>query len=363
MVVCTDPIPLMEKMERVKRVYSNPNCNFLFLPCGPFAIAGSSRMQSSTFEQLCCAIALESVLADVSGKKNFKGYSYYGSVFLNMTRQLMSDKALSYLANAVINEASIYTKNGLITLFADDCLLDVLTDTTERAPTFMTPPFCSLDMQEAEQSWAFVKNPTCSTDEAWIKCFGRAPRCMEWSEDKYRSIGFDNEKISKIPDISKKALVRFCIGNEPDLKRQGANPSHALWVGKDFAPEAFFLSAKKYNTYSQLTLSDMGIYISDTYMDMYSHLCIKLILNALSTAVMALMGRIEGNWMTCLAMSNKKLIDRSARIVCDVCVISYEKALEENFYSKALCEAKNLNRSPAQETIKRLKENDYESND
>ena len=69
---------------------------------------------------------------------------------------------------------------------------------------------------------------------------------------------------------------------------------------------------------------------------------------------MARMGRITGNWMTCLAMSNKKLVDRSARIVTDVCGVPYEVALEENYYSKALVEAQGLNRSPVQETIQRL---------
>jgi N-acetylmuramic acid 6-phosphate etherase len=77
-------------------------------------------------------------------------------------------------------------------------------------------------------------------------------------------------------------------------------------------------------------------------------------LNTLSTGVMARMGRIDGNWMTCLAMSNKKLVDRSARIVSDVCSVPYEQALEEIYYSQALAEAQGLNRSPAQEAIRRL---------
>ena len=91
-----------------------------------------------------------------------------------------------------------------------------------------------------------------------------------------------------------------------------------------------------------------------TGMDIFEHLCIKLMLNTLSTGVMARMGRIHGNWMTCLAMSNKKLVDRSARIVSDVCGVPYEQALEEIYYSNALAEAQNLRCSAAQETIRRL---------
>lgn len=354
MLVCSDPLPLMEKMERVREIYSHKNCHYLLLPCGPFAVTGSSRMQSSTFEQLCCAAALEGALYDITGRTDsFAGYPQMGRAFKELTDQLLSEQAVSAVTSAVLDETEIYKKSGLMTYFADDCLLDVLTDTTERAPTFMTPPFCSTAMVGAEQSWAFVKNPFCSTSEAWTKCFGREPRCMEWEKERYISVGFSDEATEKMPDIGRSALLCFEIGNERDEKRE-QTPSRALWIGREAAPECFTAQTKGYGSVGQLTLRQMGVSFADTYMDIFYHLCIKLTLNALSTATMALMGRITGNWMTCLAMSNKKLIDRSARIVSDVCGVSYETALAENFYSAALCEAKNINRSPAQETIKRL---------
>lgn len=354
MLVCSDPLPLMEKMERVREIYSHKNCRHLLLPCGPFAVTGSSRMQSSTFEQLCCAVALEGALYDIMCKSDsFAGYRQMGEAFKDLTDQLLSAQAVSAVTSAVLEETEIYKNKGLITYFADDCLLDVLTDTTERAPTFMTPPFCSSAMVGAEPSWAFVKNPYCSTVEAWTKCFGREPRCMEWEKERYISLGFSAEAAEKKPDIGRSALLCFQIGNERDEIREGV-PSRALWVGRAEAPEAFKAQTAGYGSVGQLTLRQMGVSFAETYMDIFYHLCIKLTLNALSTATMALMGRITGNWMTCLAMSNKKLIDRSARIVSDICGVSYETALTENFYSAALCEAKNINRSPAQETIKRL---------
>jgi N-acetylmuramic acid 6-phosphate (MurNAc-6-P) etherase len=89
-------------------------------------------------------------------------------------------------------------------------------------------------------------------------------------------------------------------------------------------------------------------------MEIFEHLAVKLILNVLSTGVMARMGRIKGNYMIHLAMSNKKLVDRSARIVADVCNVPYETALEENFYSSLLCKAEGRNDSPAGKTIMRL---------
>ena len=89
-------------------------------------------------------------------------------------------------------------------------------------------------------------------------------------------------------------------------------------------------------------------------MEIYEHLCLKMMLNTLSTGVMARMGRIHGNWMTCMAISNKKLMDRGARIVSDLCGVPYEQALAENFFSRLESDALGLHRSPVQETIRRL---------
>jgi len=137
-------------------------------------------------------------------------------------------------------------------------------------------------------------------------------------------------------------------------KRQKPLLSHCLWVDVSSAPESFYKECKKYTTYDELTLDKLGVKFEKTNMDIYEHIAIKLMLNTLSTGVMARMGRISGNWMTCLAMSNKKLVDRSARIVSDVCKVDYETAIYELYYSKELIDKQSLNLSPCRETIKRL---------
>ena len=358
MLICADPIPLTERMERAKLVYNHRNCKYITLPCGPFALTGSSRMQSSTFEQLAGAVALEGALYDIlnaSGKEiSFQGYGWYGQAFSSSIKQLLSDKAIDLIAQASLNEQKIYENGGLITLFADEFLLDVLTDTTERPPTFMTPPFRSLDMKDGEESWAFVKNPRYNTEIAWVRCFAREPRCIEWSDEQYKELGLNDQQIEKIPDISKGALLRFLIGNERMPEREQGEFSHAMWVGTQKAGHDFHNCAHFYKGQSQYTLEDAGLTLQETFMDIYPHLCMKIMLNTLSTGVMARMGKIDGNWMTSLSMSNKKLVDRSARIVSDVCDVEYETALEENFYSRALIEAQNVQMSPAQVTIRRL---------
>ena len=358
MLICADHKPLLSKMERARLLYTNPKCSVMFLPCGAMALTGSSRMQSSTFEQFCASVALDLTLNELLSSEGIKepliAYEEYGKFFVDAVDALMNEQSLSEIAYATVKEQELYEKAGLITLYADDYLLDVLTDTTERAPTFMTPPFCSKDMTDSEQSWAFVKNPNLSTDKAWEKCFLRRPRCIEWDKNIYRELNFAEKQIEKIPDIGCNALLKFEIGKEVMKKRQKPLLSHCLWVDVSDAPESFYKECKKYTTYDELTLDKLGADVKKTNMDIFEHISIKLMLNTLSTGVMARMGRISGNWMTCLAMSNKKLVDRSARIVSDVCDVDYETAIYELYYSKELINKQGLNLSPCQETIKRL---------
>lgn len=358
MLICADHLPLIDKMVRARVVYTNPACYVMNLPCGPMALTGSTRMQSSTFEQFAAAVALEGALYDIllgcGIEVEYPGYGWYGTQFVAMVDKLLEEKAVRLLADATRKEQAVYEAGGLMTLYADEYMLDVLTDTTERAPTFMTPPFCSSDMVGQEQSWAFAKNPCCDTQEAWVRCFLREPNCIDWPREKYATLGLNDRQIEKIPAIDNAALKKFMIGNEPMPERENGKHTYALWVDAQPAPDAFYQHAKRFASYGELTLDDAGVRLSETGMDMFEHLCIKLMLNTLSTGVMARMGRVAGNWMTCLAMSNKKLIDRSARIVSDVCGISYELALEEIYFSRAIAEEQGLNRSAAQEAILRL---------
>lgn len=358
MLICSDPVPLTERMERARKVYLHAHCRYLVLPCGPMALTGSTRMQSSSFEQLAAAIALEGALCDLltslGEQVSFLGYGYYADAFLALTERLTEDACVRTIAALTDREREVYEKGGCVTLFADASMMDVLTDTTERAPTFMTPPFRSLDMKEGEESWAFAKNPTCDSRRAWYRLFHREARCIEWDRSVYPELGVSRTSLSKLFDISRKALLRFPIGNEPMPQRENTPLSFALWVDCNEPDECFARCATSYVQSAVLTPARVGITPLPTKMSIYEHLAMKLMLNVLSTGVMAKMGKIMGNWMTCLSISNKKLVDRCIRIVADQCGLPYEAAAEEVFYSKLLLEREGQNRSCAESTIERL---------
>ena len=54
----------------------------------------------------------------------------------------------------------------------------------------------------------------------------------------------------------------------------------------------------------------------------------KLVLNMISTATMILLGKVKGNKMVDMQLSNSKLVDRGVKMIMEEITVSYEKASE-----------------------------------
>lgn len=347
MVICTNPKSILGKLQRVDDVYTHKNCSSLYIPCGGMAVTGSTRMQSSSVEQALILSALELSLKKLTGQKEDKETLINGMI----SAVTAVEKSIDLLAENTDKEYNLYKNNGHVTYFADEYLLDVLADTTERGPTFAMPPFRPNKRRDLPVSWAFVKNPYYGTIEAWERCFERIPRCVEKTEAEYLALGVKQEDVKKIPDISKKALYEFEIGCENDSEREQGE-SLAMWISDECAPEAFETLARNYKAASVLVLSKSDIV--KTELDIFSHLAMKMVLNILSTGVMAKMGKIYGNYMISLKTTNKKLVDRATRIISDLCNVDYERANYELFLSKLMLENDMSGGSEVKATIDRL---------
>jgi hypothetical protein len=59
---------------------------------------------------------------------------------------------------------------------------------------------------------------------------------------------------------------------------------------------------------------------------LYDRLAMKLVLNNVSTATMARLGRVVSNWMAHVEPTNKKLIDRGTRLVAELAGVDYATA-------------------------------------
>jgi N-acetylmuramic acid 6-phosphate etherase len=240
-----------------------------------------------------------------------------------------------------------------VTYVADSLLLDVLTDTTERSPTFMVPPFRKEGDTTSPVSWAFVKDLHRATPAAWRDMLEREPRGLTWGPDVYQQLNAPASVQANPPKLDNAEIHRFRIGCEPDPSRTDAPDSALILIGP--APEverngvqctpyaAHPQSAIRNPQYHRTAALTFGPAVEPPDVDehihiacdlpasplrLWEHLAIKLILNTLSTATMVRMGRVIGNAMVWLSPSNKKLIDRGCRLVVHETGCTYERACE-----------------------------------
>ena len=339
---------LCEHLERSRKMIEDPRVTVLDLSCGPMALAGSTRMQATTSEQLIAGIAEELWAAELCGAASDAEEFLNG--FASLLIQL--ENAAPRLADYLETEYRCYTSGGKITYFALDYLLDIFTDTTERTPTFMLDPFRKCDDTTSPESLALVKSPLYPVNELWQNVLKRPLRCLEWQESDYLAMGAQPSIVNTPPKISETELLKFALGCEQVPSRM----SHlqdlavlAVWDeaearrGKTAALAGFpRCEVWDFSRHLQLDIPSSGL-------DLIRHLAVKLTMNTLSTGIMVKLGRVSGNWMSFVAATNKKLIDRAIRLVAELGKISYDSAAEEIFAAME----EYPGRSPVQTVLKK----------
>lgn len=360
-IYCNPKEILTKHLDRVRVVFERENITKISLFVGNMAVSGSTRMQVTTVELLAVGAAIEVACQRwlnenlTEEELNAIGVSAlaledYTKEFQKLIDTLSSGAALEGLAKAVEYETKTYNQNGLITYVTHDYLLDILTDTTERQPTFTLPPFKKFNDQNALNSWAYVKDPLYPNTVAWQHVFRRPIKGLDWTVEDYKRLQASDAIIANPPKVSSDEVEQYNIGWEDDPSRYSRKPAHLVCM--DINGSANEKVMKWYNEnlpkfsggvvirvgkIPATKLSDNEIHIPvdvpQTLTEIMSHLMIKLAFNILSTATMAKMGRVWGNWMIQVLPTNKKLIDRSTRIIANIANIPYEKALEEFFKS------------------------------
>lgn len=396
-----NPSDLMaSRVERSRAVIEDPRVVVVNLTTGPMAIAGSTRMQATTIELLVAGFAFETALTRLLKEKltseEFAALGYEEKTpeqkaadFETLLAEIRSDANVATAAEYVDFECDLYKRGGRVTYFARDYSLDIFTDTTERSPTFKIPPFRSLDENDAPAPWAFVKDPLRSAKDAWINLLGGIePRCLEWTPDDYRAMGGTEAQINDPPKIGRQTVYRFPIGNEKDSSRYEGIPNAAVAVladdetkrggeGVDEWLEACSACAAPFeqkiaflieNALDSSRESDVkadfekafvfAASMHKTPLDVFVHIALKLVLNNISTATMGKYGRLNGNWMAHVDATNKKLIDRSVRLVSEIAKVDYKTACVTLFEALEEMESWDLDRkktiSPAAYAVELL---------
>ncbi len=378
---CNPREVLCRYLERARKVFARTDITFLPLYVGNMAVAGSTRMQVTTVELLVAGTALELAswawLKDNLSADELKAVGAgvlepdeYAAHFQSLVCQLSCGEALEGMAQMVDYETATYEKGGLITYCAHAYLQDILTDTTERQPTFTLPPFRKSNDTTSPLSWAYAKDPLYPSKIAWQHIIRRPVNGLDWTVQDYIDMQADKSIIDNPPSVGSEELDYYMIGNEDDKTRYSQHPAHLVCVDiNNSATDGSYAwyrdNARLFDGGVIVRMGDIsGTYENEirvpvslphTIMELLPHLMVKLAFNMMSTATMAKMGRVWSNWMIQVLPTNKKLIDRSTRIIAELAHISYQEACEEFFKSY-------LNRPKEQEyresyvveTLKRL---------
>jgi N-acetylmuramic acid 6-phosphate etherase len=346
---------LCEHVERSREVIQDARIEKINLTTGPMAITGSTRMQATTIQLCVLLTVMEMVvreLASPDGSGALPG-SEVPAQFLaklaEMHAALRTPEVLSQLAKLVALEESVYRSGHKNNYYASRLGIDVLTDTTERSPTYCTPPFRKFDDATATESWAFLFLPHSESTQAWNSILKREPKCVEWSEAETRKL-VGEDKFARtyeiVRKISRAELMRFKIGLDGLPYRRLENGDGAIGILTDMDGKiGFYLShvdgAKNAGAsvgwirftprpVSSTTESDSATIVTvpvpqtDFLLDGVTRVGVKMLMNALSTCTMVRLGRVMGNYMIWVVASNLKLIDRATRYIQKLAGLSYE---------------------------------------
>jgi N-acetylmuramic acid 6-phosphate etherase len=291
---CNPDTILRNTIERSRRVLDNKGIRKWNLTVGPMALAGSTRMQASTVLMLGIGLALIEGGKGGAAANEPTQCQRLRECFERFQRGFAAFD-IARIANLTMRETAEYSVGRRVWYETRTFGLTVLTDTTERAPTFSLAPFENQRSPADPPSLCFLNvSGTTNTTAAWQLLLGREPRCLEW--DFCRNFtGFDwleGYAIAVDPPVHQLVVsvercadgVKICFGNEV-VDCQELFPETS-----DASEQLLFLN-----------------------------LFLKCLLNAHSTLVMGRLGRYEGNLMTYVKASNRKLIDRAIRYVRILC--------------------------------------------
>ena len=360
-LVFNNPADLLRGyLDRCREAIDNPKVTVIDLYCGSMSVAGSTRMQATSSEQVLGSCAMEAALVKLMPRFAKETASDYTLAFERLLAGLESPEGRRMLADQIEFEKGVYEAGGRITYVADKCMLDLFTDNTERAPTFMIPPLRSSLEKGFAQSWAFVKNPLHTTEECWSEMMRRHPRCLEFTSEDAKSLGMPQRFIDHPPLIKYADLLTYMIGNEPAPERiAGYARAAAVKLVIPGADAAFDAAAERLMAaWPEHRDFAFTFPIADSPLEIWKHLAVKLAFNCLSTGTMAAMGRIAGNWMSWVSMSNKKLIDRCIRLLVELGRIPYEEAAQRIFAAEEWIASQDWSKaeepSPVQIALKNL---------
>lgn len=359
-----NPDALLLPYARSRAVIDNPAITKINLTTGPQAVTGSTRMQAATIETYIMGLILKTGIYWILGEflddreldqLGFRGEPQIKEELMGFDRIIRKPmiRATKSLAKLTHLESQVYRRGSHTTYFAKSALIAVFIDCAERSPTFHLHPLDTV-REEQRKCWLQVWTEAKDYRQAWRNFLGREFRGLE--ESFYKP-----DFSTKIEDIYLRAAALRSLAvagsdqehqydfsfSENNIKRRGpkegdlgilvaldeeieelADPSSAagrfaglfkqkkarmalILVSQGTAHKEEVIARRFPFLGNQDIIIACGVDGSGDPLRLTRQVFIKVLLNAHSTAVMALLGKIVGNTMTNVSPSNLKLIGRA----------------------------------------------------
>jgi N-acetylmuramic acid 6-phosphate (MurNAc-6-P) etherase len=304
--------------DTAEKVAAARNGSILNPIVGPEPITGSTRMKSGTATKIlleivfsaACGIVKNSVAAEELPEYTVRCLRAYEEAY--RTTYLAADsigKVVEFAGKTLHQKGHIYYLGGagrsqastLEESQVDGGILGLI-DASECPPTF------GADFEDVrgfvEQGWR------CLFPDGGVDLSPLAP---------HYQISLDDFRRTKLPTIENVDLCIF-VGKPQDadnlieaIRQRGARTVSVDWQGSPLNADVVIALPIQTDPWLGVAPIEMGI---------------KLVLNAITTGGHVLAGKVFGNRMVDLRISNNKLFHRTIGIITDLMGVSAEEALE-----------------------------------
>ena len=347
-------------VRRSREVLDEPRIRKVNLTTGPMAITGSTRMQATSIELLAVVTVLEMTLRELLARERsprrsrsvlFRARGDAGRAPRGPRGAGERQGSAGTLWRGSDREENVYRRGARTSYFADTLAVDVLTDTTERSPTFCTPSVPEVGRRGGRRVVGVPVHagpvhgggldPAAPARPAVRSSGQRGPAGRSSMRRPRRRQG------SVLGEIGRTELMRFRIGLDGGAHRpvragdgvtavvaeadlplldEGAPFAEALVrareagaatavIGVGRRPALDRLASTPVAKSGDTLLVTLEVPPTPFLLDPLTRVGVKMLLNALSTCTMVRLGRVLGNRMIWVVPSNLKLIDRSIRYI------------------------------------------------
>ncbi len=362
--VYNNPDDVLRPFHRSAAVIDNPAITKINLTTGPQAITGSTRLQATTSETFVVGIVLEEAIGRVLAETLEPGeLRELGLEPRGIASRLCDfgavkarvDDAAAAMARFTALEAATYRRGRFATYFAKTALITVFIDSTERSPTFRLFPLDRIDDKE-RRCWVQVWTEASDSSQAWRTFLGRPfkglhpssyrepfetlvddPYLKEAALKSLQNAGDDQEMLydfsfaarnltTRGPSEGDLGVLVLVDGELREMEQPGSAPRRFLELfhrkGGNVAVLLVTGPVPAHSTGSLQALLGPGDSFTHIALDegpdpltLKRQIALKMMLNAHSTGIMAVLGRVVGNTMTNVSPSNLKLIGRATYLV------------------------------------------------